>query len=79
MEKVAGLTDFKNQKKGIITPKALTENLLRAIENGEVEELIYVAKGTDGIIRVGWAESTHLKLLGLLEVGKTYVIHEMDA
>lgn len=69
--------EHKAKKEGRTTTKKLTENLLKAINDDEVEFMIYVIKDKSGEIKAGWSESTHLQLLGLLETGKVIVTQDM--
>lgn len=58
------------KKEGKVTPKACIQNLLEAIERGEVEVVVFVTKQPDGIIRTGWSEVLSTEAIGMLECGK---------
>lgn len=66
------------KREGKVTPKACTENLLKAIEHGEVETVVFVARQPDGVIKTGWSNTLHTELLGLLECGKNQILCEMS-
>lgn len=69
------LDEFRKNKEGRITPKALIEHLLANID--QVDTVGYVIKKKDGIIDAGWSETTHLEALGLYELGKNRIIFDM--
>lgn len=72
--------DFKEKKaaaEGKITPRSVIENLLRAIDEGHVESVVFVTSSPDGEIRTGWSSDSHLKLLGLLKSGEMQVLQDM--
>lgn len=75
--KVVDFNESKAKKNGEITPKSLIENLLIAIEKGEVESVVYVVKRKDDIIDAGNSTMNSTEVLGLLEVGKQLVINDM--
>jgi hypothetical protein len=66
------------KREGKVTPKACIENLLQAIERGDIETVVFVARQPDGIIKTGWSNTLHTELLGLLECGKNHVLYEMS-
>jgi len=66
------------KREGKVTPKACVDNLLKAIERGDVEAVVFVARQPDGIIKTGWSNTLHTELLGLLECGKNHVLFEMS-
>jgi hypothetical protein len=66
------------KKEGKVTPKACIENLLKAIELGEVASVVFVARQPDGLIKTGWSNTIHTELLGLLECGKNHVLIDMS-
>lgn len=66
------------KREGKVTPKACIEHLLQAIERGDVETVVFVARSPNGIIDSGWSETKHTELLGLLECGKNQVLNEMS-
>jgi len=71
------LREFKAKKEGRVTPKVLVENLLQAVDKGEVECIVFVARCKEGEIRTGWSEIYHTEAVGLLELGKLEVISDM--
>lgn len=71
------LKEFKAKKEGRVTPKALIENLLIAIENGEVESVIFVARSSEGEIKTGCSDFSSVDALGLLTCGQHDVINSM--
>lgn len=77
MTKPINLHEKRAERNGELTPKALVESLLTAIERGEVENIIYVVKRQDGEILTGWSQENHLPLLGMLECGKQGVLEDM--
>lgn len=71
------LKEFKAKKEGKITPKALIEDLLKAIENGEVDSVVYVARYNDRAIRLGCSDCDSTEALGLLTCGQHEIINDM--
>lgn len=71
------LRERRAKRQGNVTPKACIQNLLRAIELGEVESVVFVARQPNGIIRTGWSDTMHTELLGMLECGKFELIEDM--
>ncbi|MDZ5711651.1 hypothetical protein [Jeotgalibacillus haloalkalitolerans] len=71
------LNEYRLKKEGKITPKEVIKNLLEAIDRGEVEEVVFVSKGTDGVIGTGWSEISLLTMIGLLEAGKVMALDEL--
>lgn len=72
------LSEHKSKKEGKVTPKRLVENLLAAIERGEVKEVAIVSVGEDELVRAGWSQMPTLKAIGLLEVGKDIMMKDME-
>ena len=72
------LKEFKAKKEGRVTPKALIENLLIAIEKGEVESVVFVARSNDQEIKTGWSNFNSVEVLGLLACGQHEVISDMQ-
>jgi len=72
------ILERRAKREGKVTPKACVENLLQAIESGDVETVIFVARQPDGVIKTGWSNTLHTELLGLLECGKNHVMWEMS-
>ncbi|WP_342512808.1 hypothetical protein MKY34_19705 [Sporosarcina sp. FSL K6-1522] len=75
--RVNELKEFKAKKEGKVTPKALIENLLMAIENGEIESVVFVARSNDQEIKTGWSDFSSVEALGLLTCGQHEVISGM--
>lgn len=71
------LKEFKAKKEGKITPKALIEGLLEAIEKGEIESVVYVAHYKDQAIRLGCSDCDSTEALGLLTCGQHEIINDM--
>lgn len=65
------------EKKGMLTPKALIEDLLEQINRGEIETVVYVAKAFDKEVKCGHSEKEQSSIIGLLELGKVSVINDM--
>ncbi|MED3974592.1 hypothetical protein P4639_14460 [Priestia megaterium] len=72
------LSEHKSKKEGKVTPKRLVENLLAAIERGEVKEVAIVSVGEDELVRTGWSQMSTIKAIGLLEVGKDTMMKDME-
>jgi len=72
------LSEEKAKKEGKVTPKALLENLLAAVDRGEVVEVAYVAIDNDDRTRTGWSKMSTIKAIGLLEVGKDIMMRNME-
>ncbi|AUO14784.1 hypothetical protein [Priestia megaterium] len=72
------LSEHKSKKEGKVTPKRLVENLLAAIERGEVKEVVIVSVGEDELVRAGWSQMSMIKAVGLLEVGKDIMMKDME-
>ncbi|EST11265.1 hypothetical protein [Sporolactobacillus laevolacticus] len=70
--------DYKAEKEGIITPKSVIENLIKAINEGLVENVVFCVKTEDGEIKYGYSEQDQLQALGLFEAGKTLLLSDMD-
>ncbi|CAM3706826.1 hypothetical protein COLU111180_04140 [Cohnella lubricantis] len=68
----------RSKREGKVTPRAVIENLLQAIERGDVETVVFVARQPDGLIKSGWSNTLHTELLGLLECGKNHVLCNMS-
>jgi hypothetical protein len=60
---------------GEVTPKSLSESLLRNIEDMEV--LITISQDVDGVIRIGWTKMGLYEVIGFLECAKDYVMREI--
>lgn len=75
--KVIDFNESKAEKNGVVTPRALIENLLSAIEKGEVESVAYVIKCKDDILKAGNSTMNSTEVIGLFEVGKQLVIDDM--
>lgn len=75
---IVDLAEKKAKKEGKVTPKALIQNLLAAVERGEVVEVAYVAIDKDDVTRAGWSKMSTIKAIGLLEVGKDILIRNME-
>ncbi|AYB38540.1 hypothetical protein [Brevibacillus laterosporus] len=73
---VEKIEELRAKKEGKVTPKALINNLLLAIEKDEVEGVVFVAKDKDGLIRTGWSDFESTEAIGLLECGKE-IINDM--
>ena len=69
--------DYKAIKEGKITPKILIENLLEAIEEGQIDSVVFIAKQNDGFITSGWTDMLHSEAIGLLEIAKLQVAKDM--
>lgn len=72
------LRERRAHKNGEVTPKACIENLLQAIDHGEVESVIFVTKMTDGVIKTGWSAILSTEAIGLLECGKDDIFNTMN-
>jgi hypothetical protein len=77
MDKIKDFSEYKAKKSGEINPKELIKHLSTAIENGEVQDVVYVAKQPDGYFKVGWSTQVTTEVLGCLEVGKHIIIDDM--
>lgn len=75
--KVVSLIEEKAKKDGEVTVKSLAEDLMKAIERGEVNSLVLVSTTTDGEIVAGYSNVDNTEILGMLEVGKHIVIDDM--
>ena len=47
------------KREGKVTLRAVVENLLHAIERGEVETVVFVPRQTDGLIKTGWSNTLY--------------------
>jgi hypothetical protein len=68
------MNEYKARKNGIVTPESLIENLLAAIERGEIEKVAFVVKKKDGEVRVGYSHGSQLEHIGLLQCGINEII-----
>lgn len=75
--KVKDFKELKAAKNGEVTPKALINNLNRAIEEGQIESVVYVVRLSDGEIRTGYSNVNQTEVVGLLECGKMNVFNDM--
>ena len=75
--KTVDINEKRAEKKGEITQRVLISHLLTAIENGEIEHVVYVAKNKDGIIDYGCDNMPQTEIVGLLECGKLLAINDM--
>lgn len=72
------LMEYKAEKEGKVTPKACIENLLEAINRGEVDSVVFAVRKTDDEIRSGWSNQPALQALGLIETVKDDLLSEMS-
>ncbi|MFT8362920.1 MAG: hypothetical protein ABF608_07025 [Sporolactobacillus sp.] len=72
------LIEYKAEKEGKVTPKACVENLLGAINRGEVESVVFAVKKTNNDITSGWSNQPALQALGLIETAKDDLLTEMN-
>lgn len=68
------LYEFKAKKEGKVTSRELINNLVTAIEAGEVEAVVFVARGKEGIIKTGWSDVMSTEALGMLHCGQQEII-----
>jgi hypothetical protein len=71
------INEYRAKKEGRITPKELVKNLMVAIENGEIDCVVYITRDKEGIIETGWSDIVHTEAIGLTEVGKQRLIDGM--
>lgn len=71
------INEFKAKKDGVITPKEVILNLLSAIEKGEIESVVFVAKDKAGYLHPGWSHLQLTEAVGMLECGKVEIIESM--
>ena len=72
------LNEFKAKKNGITTPKALVNNLLNHIcTSQDIDVVIYITRGKDGEVEIGYSEGRQSEIIGLLEIGKTLTINDI--
>lgn len=72
--------DFKEKKaesEGIVTALRLVKNLALAVERGEIETVVYVAKKPTGEVGTGFSPGNSLEILGLLRCGEEDVLDSM--
>lgn len=69
--------EHRAKREGKVTPRALADNLVRLIEDGEVESVVVVTRRTDRTITTCWSQGEALVALGLLEAGKNDILLEM--
>ncbi|QOV10926.1 hypothetical protein [Viridibacillus arvi] len=70
------LKEYRARKNGEVTPKVLLEKTMDDLEN--IEVIIMVIKQKDGIIHMGCSDAMCTEHIGLLEVGKKWVIDDME-
>lgn len=76
--KVSRLSDHREKKEGIISPRTLADDLAHAIDQGDVEEVVAFTVHKDGSIKAGWSTMNTLRALGLIEVGKDIVKEALE-
>lgn len=75
--KIIDLKEKKASKNGEITAKALLETILKIVEKGDVEAIVYVTKNKNGVIATGWSVNESTAVIGMLECGKQIVLEDM--
>lgn len=74
---ITDINEKRAEKEGIVTVKGLAKSLLNECEAGDVESFVFVAKDHDGVIRAGWSNTSGTEVMGLLDIGKHYVLDSM--
>jgi len=74
---IKDFNEFKAEKEGIVTPKAVIENILIGIEKGWVDDIVVVVRTHEGSVTVGASNQDTLAILGLLEAGKFELINDL--
>lgn len=74
---ITDINEKRAEKEGIVTVKRLAKSLLSECEAGEVESFVFVTRDHDGVIRAGWSDITGTEAMGLLDIGKHYVLDSM--
>lgn len=75
--KTVDFNELRAKKNGEITVKRLIENLLNAVEQGEIESVVYVTTNKNGEFLVGNNDMWPTDTIGMLEVGKQLIIDDM--
>lgn len=69
------IAEVRAERKGIITPFSLIENLMDNIDT--VQDVVFVIRRHDGEMVHGVSTMNHIESLGLFEVGKALVLNDM--
>lgn len=71
-------SEVKAVKNGETTVKSLVENLMQAVEKGEIKNVAYVAQTDDDFLEIGCNDMPQTQAIGLLECGKGMIMGEMN-
>lgn len=75
MKKV-DLEEFKKKKEGVKTPKDIIENILEAVEQDKIEDVLVIVIDKEGEVRVGWSAMSNVHAYGMLELSKEVIRQE---
>jgi len=74
------LIDFKekkSEKDGTVTTESLVKSLLKEIEDGKIQRVLYIALDKNGYYITGHSETNNSTLIGDIEIGKQLIMDEM--
>lgn len=74
------LIDFKEEKSkkgGVVTSESLIKNLLKEVEEGKIQRVVYIALDKNGYYITGHSETNNSTLVGDIEIGKQLIMDEM--
>lgn len=70
------LQAYRDRKEGKITVYTLVDDMVKAVQSGDIQALVYVVIDKDRNVMTAWSHNT-ITALGMLEVGKADIVNEM--
>lgn len=76
--KTINFSELKAERDGTITPLALAENILKYVQDHDVQHMAVVVAHRDGLINTAQTTMNYLELIGLHATAQAIAIEEMD-
>ncbi|WP_152658288.1 hypothetical protein [Oceanobacillus sp. CFH 90083] len=70
-------TEKKAEKEGKVTPHYIAHELLDAIEQGDVKQIVCITRNSNDEIIISYSDMLQTASVGLLECGKQLIMNDM--